>query len=305
MAMTQDAANRPEPAIVGPLYGFGAYIIWGLLPLYLKLLQGVSALQILSHRILWSLVLLAVLATMLGRWRGIGAALRVRRVPPMLLASALLIATNWLVYIWAVLNGHVLEASLGYFINPLVNVALGVGFLKERLRPWQAAAVAIAAAGVLWLALHNGGAIWISLTLAFSFGIYGLIRKLAPIDPLGGLLVETAVLAPACLGVVIWAAATGVAAFGPDVRLDLLLIVSGFVTAVPLLFFAAAAKRMRYSTLGLIQYLTPTLLFLEAVLLFGEPFGEVRLVAFLAIWLGCALYAADSWRASRIAPPVR
>ncbi|KQU61575.1 hypothetical protein ASG67_16375 [Sphingomonas sp. Leaf339] len=280
--------------------GVGAYVLWGLLPLYLKLLGGVPALQVLSHRVVWSLLLLAIAVIVLRKVPAIRAAVRGRTLL-LLMASAMLIAINWLVYIWSVQHAHVLEASLGYFINPLVNVALGVAVLGERVSRVQKIAVGIAAAGVLALAVVGGGAIGISLALAASFGLYGLIRKVAKIDALGGLTVETMLLAPASLAVILYASATGQGAFGETRSLDWLLILAGPATAAPLLLFAAAARRLRYATLGLLQYIAPTLQFAEAVLLFGEPLRAIHIVTFVAIWTGCALYAWDSWRGARAA----
>src|SRR5204862_449010 len=211
---------------------------------------------------LWSLLLLAVVVLIARRGRAILAAARGRTLL-LLCASATLIAINWLVYIWSVQNNHVLEASLGYFINPLINVALGVALLGERIRRGQALAVGIAALGVLVLTISGGGAIWISLALALSFAFYGLVRKVAAIDALGGLTVETLLLAAPALAVLFHASANGTAAFGADRHLDLLLILAGAVTAAPLLMFAAAARRLRYATLGLLQYLAPTLQFAQ------------------------------------------
>ncbi len=266
--------------------------------------MGVPPLQILAHRVLWSLLLLAGIVTLLRGWGAVRTACRSRRTLLLLCASALLIAVNWLVYIWAVVHGHVIEASLGYFINPLLNVAIGVAVLGERLRPVQLAAVAIAAVGVAVLALSGTGALWISILLAISFGIYGLVRKVVAVDALAGLTIETAILAPIAIGVLTLAAAGGTAAFGTSPRLDLLLVTAGVVTALPLLMFAAAARRMRYATLGLFQYLAPSLQFGEAVWLFGEPLRTVHLVTFGCIWTGCALYALDTVRASRAGPAV-
>lgn len=282
----------------GLFLGIAAYSLWGVLPLYLHLLQSVPALQVLSHRVLWSLLLLAVIVVALRRVRSIAAAARGRTLL-FLVGSAALIAINWLVYIWAVQNAHVLDASLGYFINPLVNVALGMLVLGERLRRWQGVAIGLAAIGVLLLTLHGGGALWIPLALALSFGGYGLLRKVAAIDALGGLTVETLLLGPPALAVLLWAQHSGTAAFGSSTRIDLLLIAAGVVTATPLLLFAAAAKRLPYATMGLLQYIAPTLQFLEAVLLFGEPVLPVHLATFALIWSGCALYAWDSLRAYR------
>lgn len=289
--------NVSASSRTGLIQGLAAYLIWGLLPMYLHLLRAVPATQVLSHRILWSLGLLVIAVAALGRATAIRAAVR-GRVLPLLCASALLISVNWLVYIWAVANAHVLEASLGYFINPLVNVALGVFVLRERVSRVQGAAIGLAAAGVLAMTL-GGGALWISLTLAFSFGLYGLIRKVVAIDALGGLLVETLLLAPFAAAALAMAAADGTTAWSGSVRVDLLLAFTGVVTAAPLLLFASAARRLRYATLGLLQYIAPTLAFLEAVLLFGEPLRPVHLLTFGLIWAGCGLYAWDTVRAAR------
>ncbi|MBB5715099.1 EamA family transporter RarD [Sphingomonas aerophila] len=292
------------PLRTGLVLGVAAYVSWGLLPLYLKLLHTVPSLQVLSHRVVWSLLLLAVIVVALRRVRAIWAAARGRTLG-LLCASAALIAVNWLVYIWAVQHAHVLEASLGYFINPLVNVALGVVVLGERVSRVQWVAVAIAAAGVVVLAINGGGQLWISIALALSFGFYGLVRKVAAIDALGGLTVETLLLGPVALGVIWWAGAHGQGAWGHDARLDALLVLAGAVTAAPLLMFAAAARRLRYATMGLLQYLAPTLQFLQAVLLFGEPLRPVHFVTFALIWTGCALYAFDSVRAARRGEPAK
>jgi chloramphenicol-sensitive protein RarD len=281
----------------GLIYGVAAYLIWGLLPMYLRLLRAVPAAEVLGHRSLWSALLLVVLVVAV-RQAGTIRAAATGRVLALLAVSAALISVNWLVYIWAVANARVLEAALGYFINPLVNVALGVAVLRERVRPVQAAAIALAAAGVAAMAL-GGGALWISLTLALSFGTYGLIRKTVAIDALGGLLIETLILAPFAAAALAWAWWDGSAAWGGSFRVDALLAFTGVVTAVPLLLFALAARRLRYATLGLLQYLAPSLAFLQAVLLFGEPLRPVHLVTFGLIWAGCAVYAWDSVRAAR------
>ncbi|MEI9852861.1 MAG: EamA family transporter RarD [Sphingomonas sp.] len=288
------------PDATGLALGVSAYALWGVLPAYLRLLNGVPAEQVLAHRVLWSLVLLVAVVAALRRVRSVAAAVRGRTLL-LLLASSALIAVNWLVYIWAVQHAHVLEASLGYFINPLVNVALGLALLGERLRRVQAVAIGVAAAGVAILAVSGGGSIWVSLALALTFGTYGLVRKVVAIDALGGLTVETLLLAPFCLAIVFHAAGTGQGAFGQSFGIDLLLVLAGPVTAAPLLLFAAAARRMPYSTLGLLQYIAPTLQFLQAVLLFGEPLRPAHLVTFALIWAGCALYAWDSLRAARTA----
>jgi chloramphenicol-sensitive protein RarD len=297
--------SRPGPG-VGIALGIGAYAIWGCLPLFLKLLAPTPPLQILAHRVVWSLLLLAVVVTALGRWPAIRAVARDRRTLLMLALSATLIACNWLVYIWAVIGGHVLAASLGYFINPLVNVVLGVAILGERLRRLQGIAVVVAAIGVAALALSGGGGLWIAIALALTFGFYGLIRKLVPAEALEGLLIETALLGPLALGWLLWTATQGTASFGGEPHHDALLVMSGVVTAMPLLMFSAAARRMRFATLGLLQYLAPTLQFLQAVLLFGERMTPVHVLTFGCIWAGLALYAIDGLRGGKaepVAPP--
>jgi chloramphenicol-sensitive protein RarD len=276
--------------------GISAYLLWGLLPLYLKLLVGVPAPEVLGHRILWSLVLLVAIVLLWRRGPGIWQAARGRTLA-LLCLSAGLVFVNWFVLIWAVLNGHVLEAALGYFINPLVNVALGLVVLGERVSRVQKIAVGIAAAGVLLLALSGGGEIWISLTLAVSFGLYGLVRKIVDIDALGGLTVETLLLTPIAVALLMLAGEGGV--WGASSYTDMLLVLAGPATAIPLLLFSAAARRMPYATLGLLQYIAPTMSFLEAVLIFGEPLRPAHVATFALIWSGCGLYAWDSVRSAR------
>lgn len=286
----------------GAAFGIAAYAIWGLLPLFMKMLQTVPAPQILAHRVLWSLILLAVIAAALRHGGQVMRVLGNRRLVATLAATASLLTVNWLVYIWAVNSGHVIETSLGYFILPILHVVLGTLFLKEQLSRWQMLAVGLAAIGVATLGIAQGVLPWIALVLAVSFGSYGLLRKLTPVDALAGLLVETLLLAPFMLGYLLWVEASGAGRFGTDAGTDALLIVSGLVTAVPLLLFAAAAKRLRLATLGLLQYIAPTLQFLLAVLLFDEPFTRAHVVTFACIWSGLILYAADAYRGVRSAP---
>ena len=281
--------------------GLGAYALWGVLPLYFKALVHVGATEIVAHRILWSLIFLGALATLWKRWPGIRAALASRRVALTLLLTALLIAVNWLVYIYAVISGHVLEGSLGYYLNPLVNVLLGVFLLKERLSRLQKAAVVLAGAGVAILALGAGGAIWISLTLAASFAVYGFLRKVAPVESLEGLSIETLFLAPFAFGWVVWLSQAGDSAFLHSRTTDLLLVLGGAVTAIPLLLFTAAAKRLPYSTLGFLQYVAPSIQFLLAVLVFGEPLTSAHIVCFAAIWVALAIFVGEGLRAGRSA----
>ena len=290
----------------GLLYGLGAYLVWGVMPLYFKLLAQVSPTEIVGHRIIWSLVFLAVLATLWRRWSAIRAAVTTPRVLLTLMLTALLIAVNWLVYIYAVVSGHVLAGSLGYYLNPLVNVLLGVALLNERLSRGQLFAVLLAGAGVAVLAAGAGRDLWISLTLAFSFGLYGFLRKIAPVDSLEGLSVETALLAPLALGWIIWLGQQGTGGLGHyDMTTDLLLVLGGAVTAIPLLLFTAAARRLPYSTLGFLQYLAPSLQFLLAVLAFGEELTIAHIVCFGAIWSALAIFTVEGIRKGRAAARAR
>lgn len=284
----------------GIALGLTAYVLWGVMPLYFKLLQSVQPTEIVAHRIIWSLLLLGLVATLWRRWSGIRAALGTGMVLMTLLVTASLIAINWLVYIYAVVSGHVLEGSLGYYLNPLVNVMFGVFLLKERLTRGQVFACLLAGAGVAVLAAGAGAGLWISLTLALSFASYGFLRKVAPVDALEGLWVETLVLAPLSLAWIAHLQAQGTAGFGHQSgTIDLLLILGGAVTALPLLLFTAAAKRLPYSTLGFLQYIAPSLQFLLAVLVFHEPFGQVQALCFAAIWTALAIFSVEAIRMAR------
>ena len=286
--------------------GLAAYAIWGFMPLYFKLLASVQPTEIVAHRILWSVLLLGLLATVLRRWGAIRAALGTGKVLFTLVVTACLIAVNWLVYIYAIVSGHVLEGSLGYYLNPLVNVLLGVVLLKERLTRAQVFACLLAAAGVAVLAAGAGAGLWISLTLALSFASYGFLRKVAPVDALEGLWVETLILAPLALLWVVYLLGQGTAGFAHQgLGIDLLLILGGAVTALPLLLFTAAAKRLPYSTLGFLQYIAPSIQFLLAVLVFHEPFGAAKALCFAAIWAALAIFSVEAIRTARarIAPP--
>jgi chloramphenicol-sensitive protein RarD len=283
----------------GVAYASAAYLTWGVFPLYFRALQGVPAPEVLAHRIAWSAAFLVVLVTALRRWPEV---LRQARAPGTLAAlasSAVLISTNWLVYIWAVNAGRVVEASLGYFVNPLVTVLLGVVFLRERLTTRQKAAVALAAAGVLVLVVRAGAVPWVALTLALTFGLYGLVRKRAQADAVGGLLTEVALLAPLALAGLAWLARHGTAHFGGAARHTALLAASGVVTAVPLIWFARAVERLRLSTVGLLQYLNPTAQLAIAIFVFGEAFTSTHAVAFGLIWTSLALYTVEAMRATR------
>lgn len=291
----QNAANRA--ATTGLLHGLLAYLVWGGFPVYFKAVETVPPLQVVSHRIVWSLAFLLVLIGSKGRWREIGATLCDRRAMLILVTTAVMIATNWLVFIVAVGHGQILQSSLGYFITPFVSVLLGVTFLKERLRRLQLVSLLLAVAGVLFLTMQYGRIPWVALTLALTFGSYGLLRKVVSVDSLIGLTVETILLFPLAAGYLLYAERAGTGAFlhGP-LSIDLLLLAVGVVTAVPLLLFASAARRLRLATIGFLQYLTPTLHFLLAVIVYDEPFSTARLVSFLCIWTGLACYSWDAYR---------
>jgi chloramphenicol-sensitive protein RarD len=291
MAQPTDPDRR---TLAGILYALAAFGTWGLIaPVHF--LAAVPALEVLAQRIVWSTLLVVGIIAARGRWRELGRALTTRRSLLMLTLSALLVAGNWLVYIWAISTGQLVEASLGYFINPLVNVALGIVFLGERLRPLQVAACGLAAVGVLVLTVAGGTVPWIALALGISFGFYGLIRKTVRVDPLIGFSVESLLLVPFAATYVAALMAGGASVFlKGDWRLDLLLVLTSVTTSGPLIWFAAAAQRLKLSTVGLLQYLSPSCLLALGVLVYGEPFTAAKGVAFAAIWIALALYSADA-----------
>ena len=279
----------------GVFYAALAYTAWGLLPIFFKQLSNVNAFEVVMHRMVWSLVFLMCVLAVLKRWAWLRG---VARQPRVLLAfgvSALLLSVNWSVYVWAVQNAHVLDASLGYFILPLVNVAMGFAFLRERPSPGQWLAVAVAAAGVLWLTVQAGRLPWVALVLAITFGIYGLLRKLAKLGALEGLMLETLLLSPFAVGLLGWWAWNGQSALvqGDPATLGWLLL-AGPLTAIPLLLFAAGARRISMATLGILQYISPSLQMLLGVWLYGEAFEPARAIGFYLIWAALVLYSAES-----------
>ena len=285
---------------IGPLAAAAAYILWGLFPLYIKQLGTVPALEVVAHRSAWSLLLLALLLAGLRRFAWLGTVLRQPRTLATFALSAGLLSANWLIYVWAVNHNHVLDASLGYFINPLVNVMLGYLVLHERPRPVQWLVVALAGLGVLWLALGAGHVPWVALALAASFGVYGLLRKTATLGALEGLALETLLQAPAAVGLLLWLAWQGQGQFGQgDVRLDTLLLLAGPFTAIPLLLFAFGARRVTLATLGLLQYLGPSIQFLLGVAVYHEPFSWQRGIGFALIWSALLIYSGASWHLMR------
>ena len=283
----------------GLALGISAYAFWGILPIYFKALRAVPSVDIVGHRILWSVPILALLLSVTGAWDEVGAALRNRRATLLLGVTALLSGANWLLYVYAVNSGRILAGSLGYYLNPLANVLLGRIVLKERLSWLQWAAVALAAAGIAALAAGALGQLWISIALCLSFASYGLLRKIAPVDATAGLAIETAILAPFAAAWLVWSFSSGQPTFG-DSSADIVLIaVAGVVTTVPLLLFTAAARLLPYSMLGMLQFIAPTLQFLIAVLLYGEPFTTAHAIAFGAIWAALGLYVIAIVRHAR------
>src|SRR4051794_16554904 len=283
----------------GFLFGVAAYSLWGVLPIYFKLLKGVPAIDIVAHRVLWSMPFLTLLI-LLGRgWSKIGAAVREPRTLGVLTLSALLIGGNWLLYVYAVTTGHILASSFGYYLNPLANVLLGRFVLHERLSRLQWTAVAIAGAGISVLAAGALGQLWISLTLCVTFALYGLLRKVVTADAVTGLGVETALLFPFAIAWLAWRGSAGAPVMGSTPSDTALLLLAGIVSTTPLLLFTAAARKLAYSTLGMLQFIAPTLQFLIGVY-YGEPFTTAHAIAFPAIWLALALYVSALLRAPRL-----
>ncbi|NNE09766.1 MAG: EamA family transporter RarD [Gemmatimonadetes bacterium] len=278
----------------GLLAGLGAYLLWGLFPIYWKLLAAWSPEEVIGQRVVWSFVCLVPLLLIRGSAGGALAALRSPRLVALSTLSGSILAMNWYVFVYAVNHDRVVEASLGYFINPLLNVALGGIFLGERIRPWQAVAITIALGAVAYLAWSFGEVPWIALTLAVSFGVYGLLRKTSALSSLQGLTLETALLFLPAAGFLFWLASHGESHFAvTDTGGRLLAVTTGLVTALPLLLFAKAARSLRLSTIGMMQYLAPSLQFLLGVLIYGEPLETARMVVFSLIWLALAIFSWD------------
>jgi len=298
-AATANNSAAAQEAKRGVICGLAAYLVWGFFPVFFKLVAHVSPLEVVAHRIVWSMAFLAVLLTVTGRWGEIRAALRVPKTLLTLCCTTVLIAMNWLVFIYAVGRGEVLQSSLGYFMTPLINVLLGFVLLRERMQRWQAASLVLAVAGVILSAIRVGSVPWIAIVLAITFGLYGLLRKTVAVDSVVGLSIETFLIGPPAvvylLNLGLSGRGTFLAGSGAD---SVVLFLSGVVTAVPLLIFTAAARRLRLMTIGFLQYITPSIHFLLAVGLYGEEFNATHLATFLCIWSGLALY---SWSAITLA----
>ncbi len=289
--------NSRSDTTWGVVYAASAFLIWGISPIYWKALRAVPAFEIILHRMVWSFFFLVPLIIIMRRWQEFIDVFKNHRTLLILLVTALIVGGNWLLYIWAVNNDYLLQASLGYYINPMVNVVLGMVFLKERLRRPQMLSALLAFAGVLYLTISYGEFPWIALTLALSFGLYGLIRKVAPVGALVGLTVETLLLSVPALVYLFYLDSRGAGTiFRVSLKLSLLLMGCALVTAIPLLFFTLGARRLYLSTLGLLQYIAPSCMFFLAVFLYREPFSSAQVVTFIFIWTALAIYSTDSVR---------
>lgn len=291
----QKLPSADQESLAGVLNAATAFLIWGLSPIYFKVLKDIPAFEILMHRIVWSFLFLMLLILIQGRWPELKTAITTRRTLLILGSTTVIVAGNWFVFIWAITHDKILQTSLGYYINPLVNVSLGMIFLKERLRFPQIIAVLLAGVGVFYLTAHYGKLPWIALLLAFSFGFYGLIRKVAPVGALIGLTVETLLLFLPALAYLLYLDATGLGTFlRVNLKIDLLLMCAALVTALPLLFFTTGARMLHLSTVGILQYIAPSCTFLLAVFIYNEPFSMTQLWTFALIWSALVIYSTDS-----------
>ncbi len=291
----------------GTLFALAAYLMWGLFPLYFRALQSVPALELMLHRLLWSFVFLALLMIALRQWRWLIELRHKPKVVGWFAASGALLSFNWYIYVWAVHEGHVLESSLGYFINPLVNVLFGALFFHERMRKLQWASISLAALGVLWLTLQNGRLPWIALLLAITFGVYGVLRKIATLGALEGQALETLLMFPFALGFLIYLDSQQPSAFvDASSSTQWLIMAAGPISVIPLMLFAVAVRRIPLTLLGLLQYIGPTMQFFLGVWVFNEPFDRVKLIGFIAIWVALVLYSLEGiWHNKRsVAPEV-
>jgi len=292
------AAGQPDAAARGFAYALAAYLLWGVLPIYMKAVAHIPAVEVVAHRVVWSLPIAGAVLLYLGRTADVRLAFRSPRMLAMGSLTAVFIAVNWGLYVWAIAADRAVETALGYYINPLVTVLLGAVFLGERLTRWQAVAVGLAAGAVVVLTIEQGTLPWVSLGLAFSFGGYGYFRKTLPIGPSQGFFLEVALLFPLALGYLLWLAMRGEGHFLDGIN-PWLLMFAGPATSIPLILYAFGAKLLRISTIGIMQYITPTMIAAMAVFLFGEPFGTARAAAFALIWVALLLYTWSSLRARR------
>jgi len=295
-----------QDSLQGVGYASAAFLIWGLSPIYWKVLRNIPAFEIIMHRVIWSFLFLIIILVFQRHLNELITALKNRRTFLILFPTTILLGFNWFIYIWAVNNEHILQASLGYFIYPLINVLLGMVFLKERLRPLQAVSLVLAGIGVLYLTFHYGAFPWIALSLAFAFGFYGLIRKVAPVSSLVGLSVEMLFLAVPALAYIVFLDNKGTGAlFRISIKIDLFLMGAAFLTALPLLLFTRGARRLNLSTLGFLQYLSPSCMFLLGVYLYNEPLLNTQILTFVLIWTALFIYSTDSAMYYRLSKNLR
>lgn len=294
MNSSADRSSPPPQSPAGVACAVGAYLIWGLNPIYFKVVQAVPAFEILMHRMVWSFAFLLPIVVVMRRWPEFKSVVFNRRTLLILLSTTILVSSNWFVYIWAINTGRILQTSLGYYINPLINVLLGMVLLGERLRRAQILAVCLAAVGVIYLTVEIGVLPWIALFLAVSFGFYGLIRKVAPVNALVGLTVETMLLSIPATAYLLYLHVDGGGAFlQGSPRLDILLMCAALVTALPLLLFTTGARKIHFITIGILQYIAPSCTFLLALFIYDEPFRGAQLLTFALIWLALAIFTAD------------
>lgn len=294
-----EPARAAEPT-AGFLFALAAFLLWGLLPFYLKAVDHIPAWEVVAHRIIWSVPVAGLLLILMRRTADLRAALRSPRTLAQAAFTASLIAVNWGVYVWSIASERAVEAALGYYINPLVNVLLGTLFLGERITRLQAAAIGLAALAVAILTVRTGGLPWVSLTLALTFSLYGFFRKTLPVGAAQGFMLEVVLMSAPAFAFITWLAWSGTGHFGPTGAADIgLLIFAGPATAIPMILYASGARRLRYTTVGLMQYMTPTFIFLAAVFVFGEPFSAWQLIAFTLIWTALVLYSISLWRGPR------
>lgn len=284
----------------GVLFTLSSYVLWGLFPLYFRSINMVDATEIIGHRIIWSAILIFFILFLLKQWDWLKKACK-GRIILIFFCSSFLLAINWGTYVYAIVHDRTLEASLGYFINPLISVALGAYFLKEKLRSLQKVCVLLALIGVIWITWKTGSAPWLGLTMATTFAVYGLIRKTAPLGSIEGLALETLILTPVALGFLAWLYTQNILAFTTaPASIQLLLIAAGPITTIPLLLFASGVRRINYSTVGIIQYVSPSMVFLLGVFAFHEPFNVTLFIGFLFIWTAVLLFTFDSIRHSKL-----
>jgi len=296
-----NSSKSRQESLSGVAYASSAFLIWGLSPIYWKVLHNIPTLEIIMHRVIWSFFFLVIVLLFQGHWNEFMVAIKKPQTFLILLPTTILLGFNWFIYIWAVNNEHILQASLGYFINPLINVLLGMVFLRERLRRMQTVSLALAGIAVRYLTIYYGEFPWIALSLAFAFGFYGLIRKVAPVSSLVGLFIEMLFLSGPALAYILFLNSKGIGAlFHISIKIDLFLMGAAFLTAFPLLLFTLGTRRLNLSTVGFLQYIAPSCMFLLGVFLYNEPISSARIFAFILIWTALFIYSADAARYYRL-----